>query len=100
MTCKRLQGHGSLRPTPCQELQHLVVQHVASPAVACLQLKAFNLVEGPDGVLLGQQPGHSHTHVVSHFDKSVYGPLSSGGVGSGPPGTLSLTRDIQLQVCQ
>lgn len=52
------------------------------------------------GVLLGQQPGHSHTHVVSHFDKPVYGPLSSSGVGSGPPGTLSLTRAIQLQVRQ
>lgn len=50
-----------------------MVQHVASPAVPCLQLKAFGLVRGQMGVLLGQQPGHSHTRVVSHLDKPVYG---------------------------
>ena len=30
-----------------------VVQHGASPAVPCLQLKAFGLVEGPDGGAAG-----------------------------------------------
>ena len=75
-----LSSTGPLRPAP--------PPRAAAPCgSACSQScqSSCDLVEGPGGVLLGQQPmqaGHSHPHVVSHFDEPVTGPASSGRVVS------------------